>query len=173
MSLVRVCITGPECTGKSTLTQDLAKHYHTTCVPEASRQYAERVSRPLTVDDVEPIAREHISLVDASIVRARRVIFLDADLTSTVVYAQFYYGFTSTWLEREEQSQRAELYLLCDVDVPWVADGIRDQPENRGAMRERFARELERIEARVVPISGDWPHRLEEAVRAVDALLAG
>ena len=172
MSLARVCITGPECTGKSTLARDLASHYRTTWVPEASRLYAERVARPLTAADVEPIAREHLSLVDKSLVRARRVVFLDADLTSTAVYGQFYYGFTSAWLEQEERAQRADLYLLCDVDVPWVADGIRDQPDDRDAMHERFARELERMEAHVVPIAGEWAARRAHAFAAVDALIA-
>lgn len=175
-AIVRVCLTGPESTGKSTLAQRLAERAGTEWVPEASRVYAERKAAPLTASDVGPIAREHIALADAAAERVRKrggqLLILDADLVSTVVYARHYYGAAPTWVRRIERERRADLYLLCDVDVAWIADGIRDRPENREEMLALFGRALARRHARVVRVSGTWDERWKLARDAVRTLCA-
>lgn len=174
--LVRVCVTGPESTGKTSLAQRLAEWANTEWVPEASRVYAERKVVPLTAHDVGPIAREHIALADAAAGRAqargRSMLVLDTDLLSTVVYARHYYGAAPWWVERAERERRADLYLLCDVDVPWIPDGIRDRPENREAMLALFHRALASRHANVVRVRGGWEERWATARDAVRALSA-
>ena len=98
------------------------------------------------------------------------MLLLDTDLVSTVVYARHYYGTSSPWLEREARARRADLYLLCDVDVPWIPDGIRDRPEHRAAMHARFRDALEQVGARVVDICGDWNQRWTSAHAAAASL---
>ena len=168
--LRRVCVTGPESTGKTTLARRLAEHLHTEWVREASRGYAERVARALTFADVEPIAREHIALAEASAMRVRarggQSLVLDTDLMSTIVYARHYFGSPSRWLHREARARRADVYLLCDVDVPWIPDGIRDRPANREAMFDLFGEALAEVGARVIIVAGDWESRWDIAVRA-------
>lgn len=175
--LVRICVVGPESTGKTTLAQRLAEWTDTEWVSEGSRDYAERTPRPLTVDDVGPIAREHIRLADAAAERARArgsgLLVLDTDLVSTVVYARHYYGMVPAWVERAERRRRASLYLLCDVDVPWVPDGIRDRPTDREAMHGLFANALARRHAKVMRVSGGWEERWTSALDAVRTLRAG
>jgi NadR type nicotinamide-nucleotide adenylyltransferase len=173
--VIRICVTGPECTGKTTLAHRLAAHFGAEHVPEAARLYAERTNRELTSADVEIIAAEHITMADDA---ARRVIdrgggaiVFDTDLVSTVVYAKDYYNFASTWLEDEERHRRADLYLLCDVDVPWVSDGIRDRPSDRVTMFNLFANTLAAREAHVTVVRGDWDARWQVAVTACRALL--
>lgn len=168
--LRRICVTGPECTGKTTLARRLAELTGAECVPEAARSYAERKGSPLLASDVGAIAREHIALADAAAARAiakgSSTLVLDTDLLSTVVYARHYYGVAPRWIERAERERRADLYLLCDVDVPWMPDGIRDRPTNREAMFALFRRALERRRAKVVIVRGDWEERYGTAVRA-------
>lgn len=174
--LVRVCVTGPESTGKTTLARRLAERFHTEWVPESSRVYAERIGRELTVDDVTPIGREHVLLADAATALAERdgarLLVLDTDLLSTVIYARHYYGRVPRWVEREERLRRADLYLLCDVDVPWIPDGIRDRPTNRDDMFALFRTALERRRAEFVIVRGDWEERWRIAERAVASRVA-
>jgi NadR type nicotinamide-nucleotide adenylyltransferase len=169
--LVRVCVTGPESTGKTTLAQRLAAWQRTEWVPEASRLYAERITRALDAGDVGPIAREHIALADAAAAHAHErgahLLVLDTDLLSTVIYARYYYGAAPRWIERAEQARRSDLYLLCDVDVPWIPDGVRDRPTDRAAMFSRFERALARRGARVSVVRGDWDARWAIARAAV------
>ncbi len=169
-----VCVTGPESTGKTTLARRIAEHAGTVWVPESSRAYAERIGRPLRASDVEPIAREHIARADASSTlasaHAARLLVLDTDLLSTVVYARHYYGECPRWIERAERERRADLYLLCDVDVAWVDDGVRDRPTNRPAMFGLFARALARRSVPVVVIRGEWTARWRLATSALASL---
>lgn len=169
----RICVTGPECSGKTTLAERLAVWLGAVWVPEAARLYAERVARPLTVHDYEPIAREHIALADASaaLVRAAHgsIIVLDTDLLSTIVYARHYYGETTPWLEHEARARLADLYLLCDVDIAWVPDGVRDRPVQRREMFALFEAELSRQGAQVALVRGDRESRWVAATDAITA----
>ena len=171
-----VCVTGPESTGKTTLAKRLAELANTEWVPEASRIYAERKTTPLTVADVAPIAREHIALAEAAGERARArgasMLVFDTDLLSTVVYSRYYYGVVESWIERVERARRADLYLLCDVDVPWLPDGIRDRPANRDEMFALFRDALVRRKARYVTVRGTWDERWAIASGAIAPFLA-
>ena len=174
-ALRRVCVTGPESTGKTTLAQRLAELASTEWVPEASRVYAERKGAELQASDVEPIAREHIRLADAASDRVRAegksLLVLDTDLLSTVIYSRHYYRMVPGWVERKERARRADLYLLCDIDVPWIADGVRDRPENRAEMFALFRDALVRRKAPYVLVHGDWAARWEIAESAIAPFL--
>ena len=162
---LRVCLIGPECTGKTTLAEDLAAHFNATWVPEFAREYAERVGRELTVDDVEPIAKGQMAIEDAA--PAEGLVILDTDLISTVVYARHYYGHCPEWIEREAQTRKADLYLLTDIDIPWVPDSLRDSAAPRESLYEKFAQTLKDYDANVVTITGD---RLAAAIKRLDSL---
>ncbi|MFL5608374.1 MAG: AAA family ATPase [Gemmatimonadaceae bacterium] len=174
--LVRVCVTGPESTGKTTLARRLAEWAHTEWIPEASRVYAERVRRELRWSDVVPIAKEHVALAEAGDAMARAdgslAIILDTDLLSTVIYSRHYYAAVPRWVAHEERRRRADLYLLCNVDVPWVPDGVRDRPTDREQMFDRFERALQRRRCEAVTIGGGWDERWAIARTAVASRLA-
>lgn len=166
----RICVTGPESTGKTTLAHRLAAELGVPWAAEGSRLYAERIGRPLTVDDVEPMAREHIALAMEAEAQGSSTIVLDTDLVSTAVYGRYYYGFTSEWIEAKSRERQADLYLLCDVDVPWVPDGIRDRPAQRESIFDKFALELRGRRAHTVVIRGEWDARWAAASEAVRRL---
>ena len=187
---LRVCLIGPECTGKTTLAEELAAHFGAPWVPEFAREYAERVARELTADDVEPIARGQMANEDAALnsgVGSResgvgdsgsfsdtrhptpdtRLLILDTDLISTVVYARHYYGHCPEWIEREAHARKSDIYLLTDIDIPWVPDSLRDSAAPRESLYEHFAQTLKDYDANVVTITGD---RFAAAIRQLDSL---
>lgn len=164
---LRIVVTGSECTGKTTLSQQLADRLGGLWLPEYSRRYVESVQRALTAADVEPIARGQMALEDASLLSRPQLIVQDTDLVSTVVYAEFYYGRCPPWIEEQAQLRLAPLYLICDIDIPWIPDGVRDQPNAREMIHARFVHTLERVGARAVLVSGLGPERLEHALTVV------
>jgi NadR type nicotinamide-nucleotide adenylyltransferase len=167
----RVTVTGSESTGKTSLARRLAEQFRTLWVPEFSREYAMHKAAPLDASDVEPIAHGQMRLEDEVLARARGMVILDTDLVSTVVYAEHYYGSCPPWVDAAARERLADLYLLCDIDAPWVADPVRDRPHARAEIHAAFSAQLQRYGAPYVLIRGDWATREASAVAAVEALL--
>ena len=171
----RVILTGSESTGKTTLAQQLARHYGVSWVPEFVRDYAEAKGSPLDASDVDAIARGQIEREDAYRSGAEasdeRLLIGDTDLLSTMVYAAHYYGRAPVWVEEAAGRRRPDLYLLLDIDVPWVPDAQRDRGHLRPAMHALFRSAVERSGAPFVLISGDVSTRFAAARAAIDDLL--
>lgn len=168
----RVTVTGSESTGKTWLAERLASHFDTAWSREFSREYALQKRVPLDASDVEPIAYGQIRNEDAVLGRAHTLAILDTDLLSTVVYAKHYYGDCPPWIEEAAQARLADLYLLCDIDVPWVPDPARDRPHARPEVHAAFVEQLDRYGARYTLLRGDWSAREASAVAAVGRLMA-
>lgn len=171
---LRIVVTGPECTGKTTLAESLADAIAAPWVAEASRAYAvhaAREGRTLSAADVEPIARAQIAAEDAVFAGAPPVVVLDTDLLSTIAYADHYYGRDVPWINQAARERRGDLYLLCAPDIPWEPDGVRDRPAAREELFTLFQDVLRRFGANVAEVRGLGPARLETALRAVRPLL--
>jgi NadR type nicotinamide-nucleotide adenylyltransferase len=171
-SLTRIVVTGSECTGKTTLAEALAQHYDTVCVPEFVRDFVAEHGRPPEFGDVDEIARGQIAREDELAAGASRLLVLDTDLLSTVVYSRHYYGACPSWIENELASRRCDLYLLADIDVPWSADGfMRDRGDRREEMHALFRNALRSRGERWMLVRGAHDLRMQNATRAIDLLL--
>lgn len=163
----RIGLIGPECTGKTVLAQRLARELGAVYVAEYAREYAELHQRLLTAEDVDPIARGEIANLDAAAPAGRAV--LDTDLLSTVVYARHYYGACPSWIEAEAQHRRADLYLLMDTDIRWIADTVRDSgDDSREDLFDAFRAALDEFEATWVIVSGEGEERWFAILAAID-----
>lgn len=169
--VIRVVLTGSESTGKTTLAGELARRYGAELVPEFVRGYAEQKGRPLDFGDHGPIARGQIALEDERIARATRLVVQDTDLLSTVVYCNHYFGRCPAWIEEAAAARRPDLYLLCEIDVEWIADGVRDRGHLREEMQQMFRDAVRASGAPSVEIRGGPEERRARAEDAIDALL--
>jgi NadR type nicotinamide-nucleotide adenylyltransferase len=167
---IRVCLIGPQSTGKTELAQLLASHFGAEWVPEFAREYALANPRELTIDDVEPIARGQMDGESAA--EGAPLVILDTDLISTVVYARHYYSACPDWIERAARARSADLYLLMDVDTPWTDDPARDSADKRQELFARFHVALQEFGVRFHVIRGDWKERERVAREAIDSLLS-
>lgn len=167
---LRIVLTGSESTGKTTLARALAARFGWPWVAEFSRGYAERAGRALTVDDVEPIAIGQRAAEDAAIERRPPGLVLDTDLLSTWVYAQHYYGTAPGWLDQAVTARASDLYLLCDIDLAWTPDAVRDRGDRREVLHQAFRDELIRRSLPFRLIGGHGAARLAAAIQAVEEL---
>ena len=87
------------------------------------------------------------------------------------MYARHYYGACPAWIDQAARDRRGDLYLLCDIDVPWVADSVRDRPHHREHIHALFVEALNTLGAPYVLIRGSWAARLTTAVAAVSEVL--
>lgn len=174
MTMTRVVITGSESVGKTTLAAQLASRHHALCVPEFVRDYAQRKQAPIDRSDHWPIARGQVE--HEAIYRARAealghtLLLQDTDLLSTVTYCHHYTGGCDAGIERLAAERCADHYLLLDIDVPWIFDGIRDRGDRRAEMHALFVETLERFAAPFTRISGTWGERMASAERVITGL---
>lgn len=167
----RVVLTGSESTGKTTLAVRLAAHYGVEYVPEFVRDFAARKDGPIEFSDHGPIARGQMALEDEYAARARTLLFQDTNLLSTVVYCGHYFGQRPAWIVDAARERRPDLYLLCEIDLPWVADGIRDRGDRREEMQQLFRDAVAESGAPFAVVEGQGDARLDAAVTAVDRIL--
>ena len=171
--VIRVVVTGSECTGKTTLAKALAEHYSAPWVPEYVRQFVLEKGAAPVCREVEAIARGQIALEDSLAAGASHLLIQDTDLLSTVIYSRHYYGDCPGWVEDALRNRGADLYLLADNDVRGVPDGDqRDRGDQREEMQALFRRALIERGLRFVDIRGSHDKRSRIAVRAIDELLA-
>lgn len=172
---LKFVIYGPESTGKTTLAQQLAEHYQSVWVPEFSRDYLqEKWDQTQTIceeSDLIPIAIGQMAAENAAAVKANRVLFLDTNVRTTVLYAHHYYHRCPSSLSDLVGRQDYNLYFLTDIDVPWEADDLRDQPERRDVLFAKFKLDLMANRLPYVLLSGDKASRLAQAIKIVDAYL--
>ena len=171
----RVVLIGSESTGKTTLAERLARHYGVSWVPELVRDYAAAKGSPLEASDVEAIARGQLAREDEFRARAaagnEHLLIGDTDLLSTAVYAAHYYGRAPDWITEVAHGRRPDLYLLLDIDLPWIPDPQRDRGHRRPEMHALFRAAVEASGAPFVVISGDSSARFTSACAAIDFLL--
>ncbi len=167
----RLAIVGAESTGKTTLAQALAAHFRTVRVPEFARDYLEARDGQCTEADIPIIAAGQVRLEDELAREADRLLVCDTDLLTTQLWHEHYFGPCPPELLELSQGRAAHLYLLCDLDVAWVADGLRDSPRQRRWFHGRFIEEFERRGLPYLLISGSHEKRLEQSIAAAETLL--
>lgn len=169
--VIRIVITGSECTGKTTLAEALAAHYKTARVPEFARTFVREKGAAPDYADVEAIGRGQMALEDRYAAATPDLLVQDTDLLSTLIYANHYYGKCPAWIEAALRDRAANLYLLAGIDVPWVADGDqRDRSDRRDEMHGLFRRALAERGLRFIELCGSHQDRLAAAVAEIDAL---
>lgn len=163
------CFYGPESTGKSTMAKRMAERYQTEYVLEIAREMI--TSSNFTVEDILRIGRAQTARVLEKMKTANRILFCDTDLITTAIYSDTYLHVIPEELAELEKQVRYDQYFLFDIDVPWVADGLRDLGEQRREMYERFKEELERRKFSYIPVSGTFAEREAKIIEVVEAWL--
>jgi len=162
-----VCVFGPESTGKTTLTRALAAHFATAWVPEYARTWLEQRGGELQPQDLHAIAQGQLAAEASLAQTAHKLLFCDTDVLATVVWAETLYGACPPWIRAEADARGHDLYLLCDVDVPWVADPVRYLPQARHAFFASCEAALQARGRRYVVLRGTWQDRWQAALAAI------
>jgi len=167
----RVCVFGPESTGKSTLVKDLASHFDTVAVPEYARTLIEQQQGEIEAADMVTIARGQIANEDALAFNANRLLVCDTDPLTTTIWSDWLFGECDPWILEAAEQRTYDLYLVTDVDVPWVADQVRYLPEARQSFFDRCITELTSRNRPFHVVTGSWDERLASAIEAVREIL--
>ena len=177
INLIKVVLFGPESTGKTTLSTQLARHYNTVWAPEFARGYLQdkwnNERKTCEKKDLIPIAKGQMKLENKLAKKADKVLICDTDLLETKVYSEEYYGgFVDPKLDKAAIKNKYDIYFLTYIDTPWEADDLRDKPEERLEMFKAFENTLKKYNRPYVLLKGDKETRLKKATEIIDKLIA-
>jgi NadR type nicotinamide-nucleotide adenylyltransferase len=177
INLVKVVLFGPESSGKTTLSRQLARYYNTVWAPEFAREYLQKKwnneRKTCEKEDLLPIAIGQMKLENKLAKRADKILICDTDLLETKVYSEEFYGsFVDEKLNKAANENQYDLYLLTYIDTPWEEDDLRDRPEQRLEMFTAFEKSLKDNNKPYLLLKGDKETRLKNAVKAIDKIIS-
>lgn len=173
---LKVVIFGPESTGKTTLSKQLARYYNSVWAPEFAREFLQskwnNERKTCEPEDLLPIAEGQIKIENSLAKKTDSVLICDTDLLETLVYAETYYlGDCDPIIKKHAIKNTYDLYFLTYIDTPWEADDLRDKPNERELMFIAFEAALLKYKRPYVILKGSKSERLKEAVKHIDKLL--
>ena len=192
----KIVVIGPESTGKSTLCELLAQHFKTEWCTEFAREYLLTNGTNYTFEDLEIIAKGQLALEEeaSSIVNSQwsmveenrfintnslltiphsPLLFLDTDMYVMKVWCEYVFGKCHTFILDEIVHRKYDLYLLCNIDLPWVKDELREYPDEkpRQELYKIYKDILINQQVPWVEISGNYEQRLQTAIEAVNKII--
>ena len=170
-SIKKVVIIGPECTGKTDLSQYLATHFKTEWVPEYARGFIDKLNRPYEQSDLTKIAHGQVRMEDEWIQNANRVLICDTNLIVVKVWSEEKFGECDEEILNSMASRQYDLLLLTYIDVPWEEDAQREHPDKREYFWKIYKQEALNSKIPTVEISGQRQERRSKAVEAIGHIL--
>lgn len=167
----KIAIVGPESTGKSTITKQLAKHYKTLWVPEYARYYCAALTEPCNLQDEINMYHGQVALEESVLAIAEKdLIFCDTTFITVKIWSDEVFGETPQLVLDALPNYIYDLYLLMDIDLPWQEDPLRDFPHKREHFMQVWHQELKNLNANYIVINGQ-EERLNNAISAVESFL--
>jgi NadR type nicotinamide-nucleotide adenylyltransferase len=170
----KIVVIGPESTGKSTLCEQLAQHYNTSWCPEYAREYLVTNGKEYVYDDLLTIAKGQLKIEDEYLLKAKNdLYFIDTNMYVMEVWCEYVYHKCHQFILDQVVERKYDLYLLCDIDLPWAYDELREYPD------EQPRKELYRIYRDIMinqsipwkEISGSYDERFSKAIAAVQRII--
>ncbi len=175
--MYKIAVIGPESTGKSALTKALAQHYSSPMVDEYAREYVQQLDRPYTFEDVCVIAHQQIAAeksynnINSKLGIRDKLppfVFFDTELIITKVWFEYCYKSVPDFVLKQLGEGFFDLYLLCDTDLPWEPDSVREHGHDREVFREWYRKEIEQLKKPYVIIQGTGELRTQHAIVAIE-----
>ena len=174
----RIVVVGPESTGKSTLCNSLAVHFKTLWVEEYARAFLEKNGTAYTFENLYEIAQGQIAAEDKAYnsivlndnIAQNKLLFIDTNLQVIKVWSEFVFNKCDNRILSGIAKRQYDLYLLCNTDLAWVKDNLREYPDLK--TREKlFSYYKEELTEQKVPwriISGNNEERLYNAIETIN-----
>ncbi len=167
----RIAILGPESTGKSWLSQNLAAHYKTVWIQEYAREYLHNQPLDYSLSDIENIASQQFSNNLGVGHTINKFLFADTEMLVCYIWAEYVFGNVPQSIATLTHQQHFDLYLLCNVDIAWEPDPLREHPNERQVLFNRYLNEITKRNWPFSIVKGTGIERLQSAITAIDQRL--
>lgn len=164
---MKIAITGPESSGKTTLTKALAETLGWRSSPEYAREYLAITNGTYGFDDLEKIAEGHFDRIK----NGDHDIIVDTDFIVMKVWSDVRFGKTAERILELINHNFFDLHIVCMPDIPWEKDPLRENPTDRDILIKKYLEELEAFNKNWICVSGSLEERLTKALREIQNLL--
>jgi len=171
-NVLKIGVVGPESTGKSELCSYLAKTFKTVWVPEYAREYLKNINRPYTLRDIEKINAGQLTSEKKLLQQANRFLFCDTTPLVNKIWAEFKYGVCPKSIEQSFLNTNYHYYLLCNIDLPWQYDPLREHPHKRKELFTIYKKYLLAGNTPFTVISGIGNQRFQSAIETIKMIKA-
>lgn len=167
--MFKIAITGPESTGKSTLAEALAKYFRTEYIPEYSRTYLENFEGRYSEDDVVEIAKGQHKLIVEKKEYSQNILIADTEIIVCKIWVEYVFKHSNATIDNILKEQDFDLYLLCDIDLPWTYDPLRENPnpEERKELFEIYRNTLTQMNLPFEIVRGNDEERISNAINII------
>jgi len=178
MKVKKVVILGPESSGKTFLSKQLAEHFSSAWVPEYARTYLEKKGSKYSFEDLHEIATVQLMQEQEAenkllISKISGPLFIDTDLRMIQIWSEWAFSKCDNRVLTAIAQKQYDLFLLCKPDIPWQPDPLRENPDER-SRRSIYNHYLEVLSHQQTPftiISGSYTERFKNAVQTVSLLM--
>ena len=167
----KVCVIGPECTGKTELSKALAAHYRTDWVAEYARAYLGKLGRPYDQADLLKIAHGQLQIKDECIRDANKLLICDTNLIVIKIWSEVKFGTVDADILEKMTERSYDLFLLTYIDVPWENDPLREHPSRREELYQLYLSELKKLQTPFVEVNGPLEQRKKSSIEAIKKYL--
>ena len=164
----KIAITGPESSGKTSLTEALANHFDCDFTVEYAREYLTLRNGKYGQDDLLKMLHGQIELEEKEINKNETFLICDTDPLVIWVWSMVKYGKVDTEIDRIWNSRQYDLYLLIKPDLVWEYDTLRESKNDREELFLMYKTMLEKLNKPYIIIEGN--KRLEKAINAINTL---
>ena len=164
--MLKIIVTGPESSGKTTLCKALSKHYNLPFTKEFAREYLTDLGKNYLQEDLLKIATRQLEN-EQLIINNQQISLHDTDLITLKIWSDYKYGNCNNWILEQIEKQKVEnrFYILCKPDLKWDYDPLRENPTNRNELLEIYKQELENLGHKFLIIKGE--DRNEQAIESL------
>ncbi len=166
----KIAITGPESTGKSSICEALQQHFGGLIVPEFAREFLSNKADRYTFEDVEFIARKQLKLEKSAFGAQLEFLFCDTDLLVIRIWMEHVFGKCPQWIIDESWGMQYDFTLLMNIDLPWEDDPLREHPNQRELLFQKYLDALKTSGRPFAVVSGNGLERLKEAIQLMSDL---
>jgi nicotinamide riboside kinase len=185
MSMKKIVFTGPESTGKTTISEQVAAYFDVPHVFEAARLHLEKqpVGNKYTYEDLSIIAYKQLVLEnvswefeDAESLSKIPFIVCDTDLITLKIWSNEVFkkcdSMTLQNIDNQSLKYEKELYFLCSHEgIEWEDDPQRENPHDRDRLFKIYEKELIFYKKNYKILRGSVEERLAEACLAIEQFL--
>lgn len=166
-NVIKIAVVGPESTGKSWLSEQLAKLFNTCWVPEYSREYLKNLNGDYNLQDIININEGQIKNENDFIKKANSILFCDTSPLVNKIWCEFKYQTCPAEIEESFIKNTYNFHLLCNIDLPWQEDPLREHPNNRKELFDLYHQTLIKNSIPFAIVKGMEYKRIESALDAL------